>query len=411
MLNRLVRSLAPALVLAALPVASFAGVAIGVSIDIAPPPLPVYVQPAPPGPDYIWTPGYWAWGDDGYYWVPGTWVLAPSPGLLWTPGYWGWVDGAYIWHAGYWGPHIGFYGGVNYGFGYTGVGYAGAFWRGGHVVYNRAVTNVTNINVTNVYNRTVVVNNFSHVSFNGGHGGIVAHADARQLAAEHERHFEPTSVQREHVNLAARDRDLRAAVNNGRPHVAATERPTSFSGRGVIAARAAGGEFHPAAAREVGHPSGAMVERNDRPPQAQREAMQHGSGFERPAPQTHVAPERNVPHMAQPHMAQPHMGAAERPQPHMGAAERPQPHMAPAEHYAPRMAPAPAERNAPRMAPAERPQARLAQPGPGGHSGGGQPHMEQPRAQPQVQPHEGPRGGGGRPEGGHEGRGPQNRFR
>ena len=51
MLNRLVRSFAPALVLAALPVASFAGVAIGVSINIAPRALPVYVQPAPPGAD------------------------------------------------------------------------------------------------------------------------------------------------------------------------------------------------------------------------------------------------------------------------------------------------------------------------------------------------------------------------
>jgi hypothetical protein len=380
MLNRLVRSLVPALVLAALPVASFAGVAIGVSINVAPPPLPVYVQPAPPGADYIWTPGYWAWGDDGYYWVPGTWVLSPSPGLLWTPGYWGWGGGAYIWHAGYWGPHIGFYGGVNYGFGYTGVGYAGAFWRGGHVVYNRAVTNVTNIRVTNVYNRTVVVHNASHVSFNGGHGGIVARADPRQLAAEHEHHFEPTSLQREHVNLAARDRDLRAAVNNGRPHVAATERPTSFSGRGVIAARAAGGEFHPAVAHGGGHPSGA-IERNDRPPQVQHRSAMHNN-FEHATP-----PERSAPHMAP--------APAERRTPHMAAG--------PAERSAPRMA-------QPHMAPAERPQARIAPPA-GGHTGGGQPH-EQPRAQPRAQPHEGPHGGGdGRPEG-REGRGgPQNRFR
>src|SRR5262249_57921079 len=93
-----------------------------VSITIAAPVLPVYEQPAIPGPGYIWTPGYWAWGDDGYYWVPGTWILPPAVGLLWTPGYWGWRDGIYLWNAGYWGPHIGFYGGVNYGFGYGGAG-------------------------------------------------------------------------------------------------------------------------------------------------------------------------------------------------------------------------------------------------------------------------------------------------
>ena len=34
-----------------------------VSITIAPPVLPVYVQPAIPAPGYIWTPGYWAYGD------------------------------------------------------------------------------------------------------------------------------------------------------------------------------------------------------------------------------------------------------------------------------------------------------------------------------------------------------------
>src|SRR5262249_16572953 len=63
-----------------------------VSITIAPPVLPVYEQPPIPGPGYIWTPGYWAWGDDGYYWVPGTWILPPAVGLLWTLGYWGWRE-------------------------------------------------------------------------------------------------------------------------------------------------------------------------------------------------------------------------------------------------------------------------------------------------------------------------------
>ena len=58
-------------------------------------------------------------GGGGYYWVPGTWVQPPRVGVLWTPGYWGFVGGVYAFHAGYWGPHVGFYGGVNYGFGYA----------------------------------------------------------------------------------------------------------------------------------------------------------------------------------------------------------------------------------------------------------------------------------------------------
>ena len=34
-----------------------------------------------------------------------------------------------VWNAGYWRPHVGFYGGVNYGFDYGGHGYEGGRWR------------------------------------------------------------------------------------------------------------------------------------------------------------------------------------------------------------------------------------------------------------------------------------------
>ncbi len=133
---------------------------VDISVDVEPPPLPVYDQPPIPEPGYLWVPGYWAWDDDtGYYWVPGTWVQPPEPELLWTPGYWGWDDGVYVFHAGYWGPQIGFYGGVAYGFGYDGVGYEGGYWRGGAFYYNRSVNNFGGVRITNVYNKTVVVNN------------------------------------------------------------------------------------------------------------------------------------------------------------------------------------------------------------------------------------------------------------
>jgi len=217
-----------------------AGVAIGVSVMIAPPALPVYVQPALPAPGYIWTPGFWAYGPVGYYWVPGTWVMAPAPGLLWTPGYWGWVSGGYIWHAGYWGPHVGFYGGVNYGFGYSGVGFAGGEWRGGAFYYNRAVANVGTTNVTNVYNRTVVNNvTVNRVSYNGGAGGLTAHPNATELAAANERHAEATGAQLEHQHIAESNPSLRAAVNRGVPSIAATPRAGVYSGHGVVSSVAA----------------------------------------------------------------------------------------------------------------------------------------------------------------------------
>ncbi|HPO19624.1 MAG TPA: YXWGXW repeat-containing protein, partial [Rubrivivax sp.] len=133
-------------------------VGVDAEVQIAPPPLPLYVQPLAPGPGYLWTPGYWGWSAGGYYWIPGTWVLPPTVGLLWTPGWWGWAGGGYRWHAGYWGAQVGFYGGVDYGFGYFGVGYSGGQWRGNQFYYNTAISHVDVTHVTNVYvDKTVIV--------------------------------------------------------------------------------------------------------------------------------------------------------------------------------------------------------------------------------------------------------------
>ena len=115
-----------ALFLSAIPTLSPA-LNVGVAIGIAPPPLPVCVQPPCPVAGYLWTPGYWAYDadDNDYYWVPGVWVAPPFIGLLWTPGWWGCNNGFYAWNAGYWGPTCGFYGGINYGGGYNGRGFYG----------------------------------------------------------------------------------------------------------------------------------------------------------------------------------------------------------------------------------------------------------------------------------------------
>ena len=278
MTSKRIRPFLAGLLLAALPMASFAFVTVGVSINIAPPPLPVYEQPPLPAPGYLWTPGYWAWGDGDYYWVPGTWVMAPTPGYLWTPGYWGFVNGLYVWNAGYWGPHVGFYGGVNYGFGYTGVGFAGGYWRGGAFYYNRAAANFGGVHVTNVYNKTIVNNvTINRVSYNGGNGGLSARPSPRELQAAHDRHVEFTPAQRNHERMAFGDHDLRASVNGGRPRIAATERPAVFTGKGVVGTRAAGGphgnEFHAGDNR---------ANRTDRPPGAGGAAMQGGPAGARP---------------------------------------------------------------------------------------------------------------------------------
>ena len=78
---RSIRSMLFALVIVL--VSGVSSAQVFVSVNFAPPALPVYEQPLCPAEGYLWEPGYWAWGPDyGYYWVPGTWVLAPEPGLL-----------------------------------------------------------------------------------------------------------------------------------------------------------------------------------------------------------------------------------------------------------------------------------------------------------------------------------------
>ena len=245
-----------------------------VDVQVAPPPLPVYVQPPCPVVGWMWTPGYWGWAPAGYYWVPGTWVAPPRIGVLWTPGYWGFVGGAYVWHAGYWGPHVGFYGGVHYGFGYTGVGYAGGRWAGGVFAYNRSVTNVNVTVIHNTYNETVINNvNVTRVSYNGGAGGIRALPTAQERLAEREQHFQPTPVQRQHVQQAQRNPALRAAANHGHPAIAATARPGAFTGPGIVRARGAGERANgrPGNLRRNMNPrNAAYAERGMRKPGAKR---------------------------------------------------------------------------------------------------------------------------------------------
>ena len=286
----------------ALPAASSAQVSL--AITIAPPMLPVYSQPMCPAANYMWTPGYWAYGPYGYYWVPGTWVQPPQIGFLWTPGYWGWGGGGYAWNAGYWGPQIGFYGGVAYGFGYNGVGYDGGYWRGRDFYYNRHVTNVNrNIN-RHVYDRAIVNGNTNRVSYNGGHGGIVARPNHEQETAARERHSPPTSMQVQHEQGASRNREFQASVNHGTPAAAATEKPGVSGGASPSKNAEHPNHAQPAPTMErkaepnVGHPNKTQPAPNSTRPDNSRQVPNMGHpNNAKPAPK--------MEHKAEPNTAQP----------------------------------------------------------------------------------------------------------
>jgi hypothetical protein len=316
--------------------------AIVFSVNIAPPPLPVYVQPLCPGPGYIWVPGYWAY-DDGYFWVPGTWVLIPEIGFYWTPGYWGWNGSLFVFNAGYWGPQVGFYGGINYGFGYTGVGYQGGYWNNGTFLYNRTVTNVGS--VRNVYSRTVTAGNMSRVSFNGGAGGITARPSAAEIAVAHARHIGPTRAQNAQVQAASRNRQLYDSVNHGRPPVTATARPGQFGAHTATQARAAEPPRNraPAGRTAANRPAVSHASRTGEASRMEKPEATHHAEIRPQAPhQAQMRPAPNHAH-SQPHVAQTRPPAARGP-----VQPRPLPRTQPMAHAAPRPQPRPAP--APRAA-------------------------------------------------------------
>jgi hypothetical protein len=190
---------------------------IGISVGFAPPAIPIYAQPYCPGPGYFWVPGYWAWNGFDYYWVPGYWAFPPRIGFYWTPGYWAYDGGRYFFNDGYWGPTVGFYGGINYGYGYTGVGYWGAQWVGSTLRYNTAVTRVNTAVIKNTFvNKNIVTATSTRASFNGP-GGVTAKATAQEQAATKAEHIAPTTEQQSRVEAAKNNPALLAKNNHGKP--------------------------------------------------------------------------------------------------------------------------------------------------------------------------------------------------
>jgi hypothetical protein len=268
--------------------------------DEAPPPLPDYDQPPIPADGDMWTPGYWSWNGYEYFWVPGTWVEPPQPGFLWTPGYWAFVGSVYAFHRGYWGEHVGFYGGVDYGFGYGGEGYEGGRWDNGRFFYNRSVTNIGRINVVNVYNQPVtIVERANRVSFNGGPNGVNAKPSAAELEAAKEKHVAPTADQLRNARVAGRTESAFVSANKGKPSIAATAKPGEFKGEAVIRAKAAGGPLQPTGAPTGGAPGspgpkGAMTpEPTKTPPEPTKTPLEKKLEQPKPTP-TKPTPEMKI---------------------------------------------------------------------------------------------------------------------
>ena len=277
--------------------------------DTPPPPLPIYEQPPIPSPGYIWSPGYWAWDPDqaDYYWVPGTWAVPPRPGLLWTPGYWAWLGGQYLFHDGYWGAHVGFYGGIAYGFGYTGIGYDGGHWDNGVFFYNQTVNNLGGANITNVYNKTLVINNgATRVSFNGGKDGTTVKPTSEQIGVAKEARFAPTPLQQQHVQVASKDPGLFEKANRGKPPVAATAKPADLKGASIT----------PAVESGVGQPASEPNKPAPKPEKPKPTVEEKKPAIEEKKPEANASPDSTLKSEPRPQKEKPPIKATSPPGPH-----------------------------------------------------------------------------------------------
>jgi hypothetical protein len=174
-----------------------------------------------------------------------------------------------LWHEGYWGPEVGFYGGIDYGFGYGGVGYLGGEWRGGAFAYNTSVSRVNVTIIHNTYSRSVPNARPGGAAYNGGKGGIERQPTAAERTAEGERRSGPTSDQTQHYEAAKANPAEHYSTNHGKPAVAATAKPGDFS-HGTPAGHAsyrppAGNTSHAEGGANTGHPENTPTHTNTTP--------------------------------------------------------------------------------------------------------------------------------------------------
>ena len=115
------------------------------------------------------------------------------------------------------------YGGIDYGYGYSGDGYQGGRWENGAFLYNHSVNNLGSLAIANVHDQAVTAdNNDVRVSFNGGRRGTAARPTQYQQAQASAEHVGATAEQQKHFEFASMDRSLYSKLNNGEPGVTAT---------------------------------------------------------------------------------------------------------------------------------------------------------------------------------------------
>ena len=73
-----------------------------VYVRSGPPADRVEVISVSPGDRYVWVGGHWAWRENDYAWLPGSWVIPASSFTTWVPGHWTHDGHGWYWIDGRW---------------------------------------------------------------------------------------------------------------------------------------------------------------------------------------------------------------------------------------------------------------------------------------------------------------------
>jgi hypothetical protein len=84
----------------AVPASALAGTRV--YAQVAPPAPLVEAVAVPPGPGYVWVPGYYRWDGRTYFWAPGRYAVPPRPHAAWVPGRWNRHHQGWYWTNGRW---------------------------------------------------------------------------------------------------------------------------------------------------------------------------------------------------------------------------------------------------------------------------------------------------------------------
>ena len=76
--------------------------AADIRVNIAPPRVHVEHRSHRPGPEYVWTPGYYRWDGHAYAWSDGSWQRPPHRHARWVTPRWRRDGRDYVFVEGRW---------------------------------------------------------------------------------------------------------------------------------------------------------------------------------------------------------------------------------------------------------------------------------------------------------------------